>query len=111
MGEKSYRLELGKGVAPPARVTERRLGIGMACRDDVVAIFTGKLGTGWSLGDGQRRWRTSLPKRYRYRGKPVVKGIGIHCDALRVRGGRARVPSGRKNHTYVRVSNGKIDGR
>lgn len=108
VGERSFPLATDHATAPPARVTERVLGIGMACHGDTVAIAVGDRVTGWSLADGTRKWTTALEDAYRHDGQPVADGIGIPCDRLRVRKGRVRVPVGRRGAVQIHVHSGRV---
>ena len=104
----SHPLRAGEAGAQLARAAERRLGIGMGCHGDTVAIAAGDRVTGWSLVDGSMRWDVTLDAPYRYRGKPAEQGDPIECDRLRVRGGRVRVPMGRKQRTTIDMASGRV---
>lgn len=107
-GETSFPLAVDDDSAPPARVTARVLGIGVACHRDTVAIVAGERVTGWSLADGSRQWDATLAASYRHDGQPVENGIGIPCKRLRVRKGRVRVPVGRKGAMQIDMSSGRV---
>lgn len=72
----------------------RRLGIGVACHKDTLALVIGDRAVGWSLANGAQRWDRALGDAYRYDGAEPAEGITLYCRPLATRGARATVPIG-----------------
>lgn len=108
VAEQLHPLRAGEASAQLARAAARRLGIGMGCHGDTVAIAAGDRVTGWSLVDGSMRWDVTLDAPYRHRGTPAEQGISTACDQMRVRAGRVRVPTGRKQQAAIDMVTGRV---
>ncbi|GAB4521660.1 MAG: hypothetical protein Tsb0020_40220 [Haliangiales bacterium] len=108
VGEHSYRLDVGDDTAPPARVDERALGIGVGCHQDRIILAAGKQLTAWSIKDGQKLWSQALEEPYRHRARARDRGLNVRCDRLRVRRGRVKVPLGRKRSLRFDADTGDV---
>jgi hypothetical protein len=98
------------GQAPPFEVLGFSLGVGLACKGDVLVVAADRWASAWSLESRERLWSVELPGPYPP-GPATNLGdeLAINCGALRLAGDKVQVPIEGASAVRIDLASGTIE--
>src|SRR5262249_16700274 len=105
-GSKGFAQLDSMGLAPPAKVKGRAMGVGVAGQGDVFATVSKAHATAWSMSTKKKLWDYALPAEYTLTTTPAKQGINIECATVASPGGVIRVPMTNKKTQGIKLADG-----